>query len=141
MKFCATCSRPLRGRQSKFCFRKWKNDDTNNRLQSYASQQRRGRRRKIRLIALKGSQCANCGYGTNFAALEFHHSWPSMKAFTLDLRSLSNRRWNAVLEEAEKCVLLCSNCHKETHNPECKLPENITSKTEFCSCSMSQKRP
>ncbi len=27
------------------------------------------------------------------------------------------------MEEASKCVLLCSNCHSEEHNPECVLQE------------------
>ena len=60
-------------------------------------------------------------YKKNFAALEFHHSDPETKLFQLDLRSLSNRKWDAVLMEVDKCRLLCSNCHTELHNPDCKL--------------------
>ncbi len=41
------------------------------------------------------------------------------KEFQLDLRSLSNRKWESILIEAEKCILLCSNCHSELHNPDC----------------------
>jgi hypothetical protein len=59
-----------------------------------------------------------CGYDRNFAALEFHHLDPSTKAFNLDLRSLSNRAWERIVQESEKCELVCSNCHKEIHNPE-----------------------
>ena len=62
-----------------------------------------------------------CGYSKNFAALEFHHLDPVSKSFQLDLRSLSNRRWSAVLEESDKCILLCSNCHAEWHNPKCLM--------------------
>lgn len=54
--------------------------------------------------------------------MEFHHVDPASKHFQLDLRSLSNRRWSSVAEEATKCVLLCANCHAELHNPECLLP-------------------
>jgi hypothetical protein len=71
------------------------------------------------LIRLKGKKCEECGYGRNSAALEFHHTGPALKEFQLDLRSLSNRKWQLVLAEAEKCRLLCSNCHAELHNPEC----------------------
>lgn len=70
---------------------------------------------------MKGAKCVRCGYNQNYAALEFHHPDPHEKEFQLDLRSLSNRRWNAVLEEAAKCLLLCSNCHAEVHNPDCAL--------------------
>ena len=121
MKKCATCHKPLRGRQRKFCSRLCKNVDTNNRLQSYKAQQRRGRERKLELIRLKGEKCGHCGYSRNYAALEFHHPNPNEKEFQLDIRALSNRRWDAVLDEAKKCVLLCANCHAEEHNPDCVL--------------------
>jgi hypothetical protein len=49
--------------------------------------------------------------------LEFHHLNPKKKRFSLDLRSLSNRRWEEIVEEVSRCILLCSNCHAEEHNP------------------------
>ena len=121
MGTCVICSSALTGRQRKFCSRKCKNQDTNSVHQSYLAQQQRGRQRKLQLIQLKGKRCGHCGYGRNHAALEFHHLDWRTKAFPLDLRSLSNRRWSEVLVEAEKCVLLCSNCHAEVHNPDCAL--------------------
>jgi hypothetical protein len=90
-------------------------------LQSYEAQQARGRKRKLALIRIKGMHCEECGYNRNYAALEFHHSNPLAKIFQLDLRSLSNRKWEVILAEMEKCVLLCSNCRAELHNPDCKL--------------------
>ena len=75
----------------------------------------------MRLIGLLGARCSRCGYQRNHAALEFHHREPSEKSFQLDLRSLSNRRWSKIEEEATKCDLLCANCHAEEHNPECML--------------------
>ena len=117
MKNCTVCNRSLRGRQIKYCSRKCKNDFGNNRLQSYVAQQQRGRNRKLELIRLNGSRCGSCGYERNFSALEFHHRNPESKNFPLDLRSLSNRSWARILDEAQKCDLVCSNCHKEIHNP------------------------
>ena len=119
---CICCDTTLSGRQSKYCSRQCKNDHNNNRYQTYLAQQRRGRRRKIALVNLKGAGCGNCGYNRNYSALEFHHKNPVSKLFQLDLRSLSNRKWSAILSEAKQCILVCSNCHKELHNPECKLP-------------------
>ena len=34
------------------------------------------------------------------------------------MRVLSNKNWQSILKETEKCMLLCSNCHAEEHNPE-----------------------
>ncbi|WP_455203825.1 hypothetical protein, partial [Kaarinaea lacus] len=107
--------------QTKYCSRKCKNIYNNVHFQSYLAQQERGRHRKIELIGLKGCKCQRCGYSKNFAALDFHHPDPTQKEFPLDLRSLSNRKWEAILSESEKCILLCSNCHAEEHNPECIL--------------------
>jgi hypothetical protein len=110
---CIICSRPLSGRQSKYCSRSCKNKD----LQSYEAQKRRGLERKRRLIEEAGGRCSICGYQKNIAALVFHHTDSSQKDFKLDMRSLSNRRFKAVKAEIEKCVLLCANCHAEIHNP------------------------
>ena len=118
MKKCINCNKRLRGKQTKFCSRKCKNIYNNYYYQSYVAQQRRGKERKLELIKLKGMKCERCNYDRNFAALEFHHHDPQKKDFQLDLRSLSNRKWDVVLKEAEKCLLLCSNCHAEVHYPE-----------------------
>lgn len=116
---CLNCGAALQGRQKKYCSRDCKNIVINQSHQSYQAQQARGRKRKLELISIKGEQCERCGYKKNYSALEFHHVDPSSKNFQLDLRSLSNRKWEVVLEEAQKCVLLCSNCHAEEHNPDC----------------------
>ena len=121
MKKCNTCNNPLSGRQTKFCCRQCKNEYTNNKHQNYQAQQKRGRKRKLELIKLKGAKCNRCNYNSNYAALEFHHIKKGDKLFQLDLRSLSNRKWDVILSEAEKCILLCSNCHTEEHNPDCLL--------------------
>jgi hypothetical protein len=116
---CLNCGKKLTGRQKKYCSRNCKNTYLNQQLQSYRAQQDRGRSRKLELIKLLGGECEKCGYDNNYAALEFHHNEPSNKEFQLDLRSLSNRKWDAILLEADKCRLLCSNCHAEEHNPDC----------------------
>jgi len=47
-------------------------------------------------------------------ALEFHHRDSSKKDFGISYRGYT-RSWAKVLEEIEKCELLCANCHRETH--------------------------
>jgi hypothetical protein len=97
------------------------NSITNSRHQSYKAQQVRGLSRKARLVEPGGAECSRCGYAKNLSALEFHHKNPVHKSFQLDLRSLSNRSWEKIREEFVKCVLLCSNCHREAHNPQLSL--------------------
>ena len=49
----------------------------------------------------------------NIAALEFHHINPEDKIY--DVKVLMTRRWELIKEEIDKCILLCSNCHRELH--------------------------
>ena len=120
---CLNCNEPLMGRQKKYCSRTCKNAVLNQHHQSYLAQQERGKKRKLELVSIKGGCCSRCGYKRNYAALEFHHVNPQGKEFALDLRSLSNRRWHVILKESSKCVLLCSNCHTEAHNPDSFLDQ------------------
>ena len=65
-------------------------------------------------LSYKGEQCVNCGYDRCDAALDFHHLDKSKKEF-----SISNLRFykmnDKVKSELDKCVVLCSNCHREVH--------------------------
>jgi hypothetical protein len=70
------------------------------------------RRVKELLVAEAGGCCRLCGYCRCVAALEFHHVEPSRKTFQIGGRGLA-RSLARLREEAQKCVLLCSNCHVE----------------------------
>ena len=76
---------------------------------------------KIKMVEYKGGKCEKCGYHKNLAALEFHHIDPSTKKFTV---SDTHHNWEELKEELDKCILVCSNCHKEIHNPQ-STPENL----------------
>lgn len=67
---------------------------------------------KIKLVEYKGGECQICGYKRCISALEFHHIDPSEKDFTISGKSWSLER---LKNEADKCILVCSNCHKEIH--------------------------
>ena len=66
---------------------------------------------KYKLILARGGKCECCGYNKNISALEFHHIDPSTKKFTLDSRTLERKSDKEIIEEFNKCKLLCSNCH------------------------------
>ena len=74
------------------------------------------RRKDIRgkAIAHKGGRCQLCGYDRCTEALEFHHLDSSHKDFGISSKGYT-RSWGKVLEELEKCALLCANCHRELH--------------------------
>lgn len=114
---CLVCNARLTGRQTKFCSTKCKLAVINNKHQNYITQQRRGYERKARLIKMKKGCCEFCGYYKNQSALCFHHINPAIKSFPLDIRHCSNNSWDKLVTEAEKCQLLCLNCHAELHNP------------------------
>jgi len=119
---CLVCDAELPPRRRKFCSNKCKGRENNNRYQNYEAQKARGLNRKNELLLLKGGKCQQCGYNKNMAALCFHHREPSEKKMRLDLRRLSNSKMSIILNEIEKCDLLCHNCHMEIHYPNSNLP-------------------
>ena len=85
---------------------------------TYEYQVMRALKRKFYLISLRGGKCENCGYNKNLSAFDFHHKNPETKKFQLDQRSLSNSSMKSIMEEFEKCEVLCANCHREHHSPD-----------------------
>lgn len=73
------------------------------------------------LAGLKINGCAKCGYCNRgnsndyIGALDFHHVNPVDKEFQLVASSmvLKNER---IVNELNKCILLCNRCHQEIHH-------------------------
>ena len=65
------------------------------------------------ILYIHGCKCNICGYNRYSGALEFHHLDMNKKDLGLSARDCGN--FEKVLEESKKCILLCSNCHKEVH--------------------------
>ena len=63
--------------------------------------------------------CLRCGYDRSIVAIEFHHSDPNKKERLVSdlVRTVSPWGINKhkVLEEVDKCEIICSNCHQEEH--------------------------
>ncbi len=74
--------------------------------------------RKDELVKLSGGCCSVCGYDKCRGALSFHHLKPEEKSFGLSAENLHNRSWDDILNEWQKCILLCLNCHMEIHSSE-----------------------
>ncbi len=70
---------------------------------------------KRQMVQYKGGECVRCGYKKYFGALEFHHLNPSEKDFNPS--SLKRYRFDdRIKNELDKCILVCSNCHREIHH-------------------------
>lgn len=62
--------------------------------------------------------CSKCGYNKCAKALEWHHLDKTTKENDLSefIRNGDISGFLKYLEEIKKCVLLCSNCHREEHD-------------------------
>jgi len=72
-------------------------------------------RTKARLVEAMGGECVCCGYKKSIWPMEMHHLDTSKKEFGLGSSRANIVSWKRISEEASKCVMLCSNCHKEVH--------------------------
>ena len=74
----------------------------------------RQRELKRKAVEFKGGFCEDCGKVYHQVVYDFHHKNPSEKDFTIsEFKSL---KWCKEIEkELDKCVLLCSNCHRLRH--------------------------
>lgn len=62
------------------------------------------------LRKLKINGCAICGYNRCIAALDFHHVNPQDKKFQITKQRIYKKNF---IDELNKCILLCANCHRE----------------------------
>jgi transposase len=69
------------------------------------------RRVKRKLVERAGRACEICGYARYPGALQFHHRDRKQKKFSISRNG--TRSWAELCAEADKCVLLCANCHAE----------------------------
>lgn len=72
---------------------------------------RRSHERKDMLIKLKGGKCMDCGFAGHPAALDFDHRNPFEKYLPI-ARLLNGAKMAKLMEEVEKCDLVCANCHR-----------------------------
>jgi transposase-like protein len=81
------------------------------------------RRRKVKAILVEeaGGACCLCGYDRTMRALHFHHLEPSQKRHEINAKGVAIAI-DKLRVEAQKCVLLCSNCHAEVEDGVARVP-------------------
>lgn len=70
------------------------------------------KRTKLDLVKHFGGKCKICNYSKCVEALEFHHLDSTTKQFGISAKGFT-KAYNKLLEEANKCILVCANCHRE----------------------------
>ena len=114
-KFCTRCKKfhPL----IEF-FARAKGDDGLSKECKSCNYQRKTDNTKVikqHFVDYKGGSCSLCAYNKCLSALEFHHVDPKKKEFRLS-RIQGKKNLHSYYNELEKCILVCSNCHKEIHH-------------------------
>lgn len=83
---------------------------------------------KIKMIEYKGCKCERCGLhlkDSHYSVFDFHHINPKEKDVNFD--KIKYQKWEKIKKEIDKCMLVCSNCHRLIH---AEIIENKMSKIE-----------
>lgn len=81
-------------------------------------------------VDYKGGQCIKCEYHKCLRAMEFHHTNPNEKDFSIsDVKSSTLN--DTIKKELDKCILVCSNCHREIHDELDKTPSVAPPRVEL----------
>ena len=75
-----------------------------------------------------GCKCAVCGE-SHWATLDFHHIDPSTKTNAVPTIAAKGT-FGQLQREIEKCVALCSNCHRKLHMSDPNLFKDVISKSK-----------
>jgi hypothetical protein len=121
MKVCAKC-----GEEKPFTEEYWFNDKTRKdgyypyckpcrRRDNKASYDRTGKdryqKKRVWLNELKNHPCEDCERKFPPECMDFDHRQGEKKSFNIGSK-LPSRSKERILEEIEKCDLVCANCHR-----------------------------
>jgi hypothetical protein len=70
---------------------------------------------KFSLAQELGGRCLRCGED-NPLLLDFHHKDSSTKEVSISRMLTYDTKYEETKKEAQKCVLLCANCHRKEHH-------------------------
>ena len=85
---------------------------------SRKSQNKRYKERRIECLEYKGCGCIDCGKEFTVETthlFHFHHIDPSSKLYNISTMIVESMSFELIKQELDKCVLLCSKCHKQRH--------------------------
>lgn len=73
-------------------------------------------RHKLKDMAVEylGGVCSRCGQSFDPVCMDFHHKDHKQKDFNIAI-GFTNKSWPVIQKELDKCILVCSNCHRIIH--------------------------
>lgn len=92
----------------------------------------KGKRMKEKIVEAFGGKCQICGCVDYPEIYDIHHLNPKIKKespsyfYTSNCRRLSNITFKKMLLELDKCILICSNCHRKLHKNHVKIKHIMT---------------
>ena len=91
----------------------YRNKDKMQRYNKEAHQKRKDRYYSI-LDSYSDKMCSKCGYSSDvWAPFDWHHTDVENKLY--ELSSMVRHTEENIVAELDKCILLCSNCHRLHH--------------------------
>jgi hypothetical protein len=115
------------------CKKRWNNKSYQYNTDYHKNRQKEFKKKRKKqwieyLESMIVLECQECGYNKCFAALDFHHVDNNKKENSISkiicLNSFTDKNKKILIEEIRKCVILCSNCHRETHFGDRIIQEN-----------------
>lgn len=91
---------------------KWYEDNKESRKKQIKDRLKKLKQKFRELKSTKS--CEKCGESESFA-LDFHHVTIN-KRNNLSKMVHDGLGWESLVEEMEKCIILCSNCHRIEHH-------------------------
>jgi|ERR1051326_636139 hypothetical protein len=80
------------------------------------------KRRHFLQAVKKAAGCAVCSRNEYAGGLDFHHIDPKTKNFEL---GCCGKSWDAIVDELDKCEVLCRYCHGAVESRELEWPAKI----------------
>ena len=72
-------------------------------------------RKVVWLREQKSKPCADCGNTFDSVCMDYHHLDESTKKGSVAVLVINDHSMKVIRKEIDKCVLICSNCHRLRH--------------------------
>lgn len=108
------CCKPCKRALDKFRYQKNKNTKIDGDLEKeyYSTRKRRSHQEFISLLKISKG-CSACGENVHPGVLDFHHIGSDKD---LNISTLVGRNLPKLINEIQKCVVLCASCHRKHHH-------------------------
>lgn len=105
--YCKTCA-AANARKN------YKENHSDRRVKAKIRNKKHNKASKLWAIEYKGGKCADCNNVYPYFVYDFHHVNPEEKDY-VPSHVIGRKNREIAMKELDKCVLLCSNCHRMRH--------------------------